>query len=1644
MRLEVKLHRNNISRSGTGSLKMRWAPILFILLLITGTANMSGQNSHPYAGMWYISNYDTEYYMVPASNPQRGNKEDAYFSSDYSRQDGDPEKPFVTTYITGQIPNVRWILVPVQNEADYYYIVHAITGKYLIYMPVSTYTGDNVRRKFVHLEDCTVPNESHKFQITALDGYVKIKPKNNAMYLNVAGGNQSSYNGSTNNKAPYYSGLIGGMNGTDNGSKFNRAATLFDAPLINDPNQLGLATVTVNNGLPAGYNIRYTFGDGTQADPDASSSIMNQNGFLVETTGVLKAVIERYGIVISEMASKTLVSIGLPPDPEITLSDECSNTITINPFGLTIYYTTDGTEPSKTNGTLYTGPFQQNTNATIKAVSFLGQTRSENIASYSHTAKTLAPVITINGNVVTIAGQGNIYYTTDGTEPSNSSMSYNGPIVLPDGNGVVTIKAIAQEAGKQVSCVEVQQVSLALFISSLNDLNRIHADDICKVTADFDASGYEGSISIFSGEFDGGLYTISGLSHPLFDMIDGGTVKNVILKDVSISGDSDGDAGAICYKAQGTSTIYNCGILPTATTRDPDGNISGFTGSSVSGSRNVGSLVGLLDGQARVINCFSYATVSGGSMMGGIVGNNAQTSTMTDIKTIVVNCMFYGEITGAGSKFPVYGGNVIENSGATAINNYNYYRESALFDDDFILENYNRSWPAEERNLTRFEYYRSILNSNRRLCTWWVNGQQDIAPTDELVDEVGIAKWVLDPSIAPYPILKQWGKYPSIINPDPARCWDPQADNGAGNWQARSTAAPYRGKSHGTLTVTVNTGSYPASIPGLNSRTETIYPVITEMDTLNYDYGYYKIQLPYYNEVFGSNQESDYKRRYWGNYTTMAVTGWKITAVTDDGRTRNAFVKDWENGYNYADRNCTAKDIYTSNDGRAFAQGGYYYVPEGVTAITIEAYWGKAFYLHAKDHALDRVNVTASKNYGNAFTPAGTLPTTMPYNDIAIYDDFNTLMEQVKADKSCNVYDQAVVLVGNYPLHAQNDIPLGNECSGGFTIMSADFDMDNEPDFCLPLQWRTSTNRLPIMPIRFDFLPVPELGLAMRHNTYAYALGIFVPEGHFEITETAFMHTTQFEYMSSLVAHTGQQPLILNGGQFEQIVAHGANNTPSLNKTRNIILGGHIWMKRFSPGSHTQLHCITRHCAVSVMGGDFPEFYLTGIYWTNVTTSNAFNDSPHCYTNGGRFGIMAGAGMEAVRNNVHFEIDNSVIDEFYGGGINSNNPVAGNIEVTINNSLVLNKYCGGPKVGTCGSVTTSAKGTVFNQYFGGGNGGTNLYREQILDQTPNDMPNQDAWNGTYGFTAFNPIAGQGESVTYDNKKGYHAEFEFEVFNQSNGLGKDAVARTYRHWAQFGTTTTGNVSNTLTDCIVLHNFYGGGNLALVNGTVTSTLTGNTQIIGSAFGAGYSASVPSFKVHDKSTVSYPMRDGAGVCHNGSVSYRTDGGVAREYTWCYKNSSTKVVTPAGVVIPDGVSTSKPAFQYDGKWYCYTTVSLENLGTVNGDIELNIQGNSLIQGLEFDENGVVSSAQTGGVFGGGDASGVSGDIEVNIAADGQQSANSFDYNTFNVFGGGNKAIVNGNTTVTLTDGVINNDVFGGGNEAEVTGSTVVNITEQ
>jgi hypothetical protein len=75
------------------------------------------------------------------------------------------------------------------------------------------------------------------------------------------------------------------------------------------------------------------------------------------------------------------------------------------------------------------------------------------------------------------------------------------------------------------------------------------------------------------------------------------------------------------------------------------------------------------------------------------------------------------------------------------------------------------------------------------------------------------------------------------------------------------------------------------------------------------------------------------------------------------------------------------------------------------------------------------------------------------------------------------------------------------------------------------------------------------------------------------------------------------------------------------------------------------------------------------------------------------------------------------------------------------------------------------------------------------------------------------------------------------------------------------------------------------------------------------------------------------------------------------------------------------------------------------------------------------------GTVYGGGNAAAVIGNTTVNMT-------NGIVENT--VFGGGNAAVVEGDTKVTILDGTIGGNVYGGGNQGDVTGKTKVQIGEQ
>ena len=1083
------------------------------------------------------------------------------------------------------------------------------------------------------------------------------------------------------------------------------------------------------------------------------------------------------------------------------------------------------------------------------------------------------------------------------------------------------------------------------------------ADDVqASVVANL-FSGSKGAafVGIFEGiaKTDGTFPKISGLSpNPLFATINGATIKNVMLKDVKISG--SGSVGAIVGEAGGYTRIYNCGILPNDATNSSPSTVGSSGG-------YCGGLVGWLKDDSRVVNCFSYANITGGTDVAGIVGHNETASNTTEsdgkyanLRTAVVNCMFYGNSIGGTNVYPVYGGANMLNTGDNGINTYDFYRAEANI--TVAGGKFNGSWPALEENLTRFEYYRYLLNSNRELCGWWV--KSDVAPNTMSTTDVQaiekdaslMAKWVLDPSIAPYPILKSAGKYPSVINPDPEKRVDP----GTKQWVDRvvssntiqTDAAPdTEGQTLGTVNVTIKAGSHHS---GSASRTLNI----TAMDIDNIDFCYGKIQLPYYNEIFGNPNGTTWSEKYGNNYTGMVVTGWDIT--TSDGKA-GEFSHDPITGNIFADRNSTAKDTH-----RVFAQGGYYYVPYGVKNITITAHWATAYYLDNYDDYYDRVSFSSAKE-GKPFAPAGTRSFESGAFGGQTISKGTIQSVLSSATSASTVYDCAIVLVGNHQYKNLKDAVDDNN-KKPFTIMSVDLDFDNEPDYCLEWQIGEGTDRAMIAPVRFDFLPIIEMGLALKENGSKnfFAMGKLTPYGHFEVTETSIIHFGQFEYENK--NRTIQAPVILNNGTYDQF-SRGTEGNNEQHITY-FLVGGHVKMPTFSPGAQVNpsSNHNSRHCAVNVLGGEFAKLYLTGNFNNAVTP---LTDNPHCYIDGGKLDMVASAAKEGIDGDVYWKIDHAYIGEFYGGGISADKRVTGSIDVKIDRSKVT-KFCGGPMFGDMENgktVTTSATGTTFGVYYGAGNGGT-CYSQYDRTDEPNNFQ-----------------MGRYTQFTYVNKAtGYHANYELELVNASAGTTSGVNKRTYLYAAQFATTNTGNVTNTLTDCTIETNFFGGGNLGGVNGSVTSNLKGHTVVEGSVYGAGYSASDLSVEILPKDGYTAPTRD----TYTAVVTPATYPAKI-PYLWTnQKTFGDKTLT-----------TSSPNIENpnnDGKNYLYTEIPLVNLGAVSQNVNLTLEEDCVVKG---------------NVFGGGDESAVDGNTIVTISGNTEVLGN--------VFGGGNEGVVSGSTTVNI-----------------------------
>ena len=1146
-----------------------------------------------------------------------------------------------------------------------------------------------------------------------------------------------------------------------------------------------------------------------------------------------------------------------------------------------------------------------------------------------------------------------------------------------------------------------------------------------RLTANVSGVGHTTITGPFTGTLEAAIdpttnmpYRITDLDAPLFTTLTG-TVKNLVIESVSISGNT-GATGAVACTANGAARIYNVGIL------------SG----SVGGTGNTGGLVGTLDGTARVVNCYSFATITGGTNVGGIVGNNSQTTTASSIKTMVMNCMFYGDITGGTTVSPVFGGTNIANLQG-GLNTFNYYAYDELQTTAISNNKYNSALAVEEKFLKRHEFYRLLLNSNKKLAAFYVTGN--------VADANLMLKWVLETADRtidnpkPYPILKAQGYYPSIINPD----FDNAPDSA-------TVGRNHGGKVGRTLSVTISsaqTTGGQTKPAGATITTSSLTLQRTDKDFDRFNYNYDKVQLPYYNDVGTGN--------YTGN---RVVTGWKITAITavpDDPYTSANYpttgIRDFPD-HNYADRKSSNKDLY-SVSGRVFSQGAYFDVPYGVTSITIEPYWGKAYYL-----ADQYYDVVYSDDYktkqGVSQTGTQVNTSTTLFNGQNVETSIERALNNIRDNMGGwgpTVYDNALVLVGNLHL---NTVPQNGTTP--FTMMSVDTDNDHEPDYSLIYH---HTGRSSITPIRYDFLNIPGTAQAQKPNGASLICNftIFKTRGWFEVTNTALFYTSQLEYENLDNNTKTDAPLILLGGVVDQFVS--TQSKAVTGKTIYIHVGGNVWINEFGMGTHSDGSQSTPHVPVSVTGGEYPGFYLTGTYNANATVRD---DNAECYISGGYIHEAAGASLEQINGNVRWQIYNADIDNFFGGGINDAKPIKGNITTEIYNSHVT-LFCGGPKFGNMQpnkTVTTNAEGCVFGTYFGAGYGGTSIAKKKYYDKDGDQ--NWGTLQGYYTtdrgkyFNGTSTGSSQISGKDYGKKgPGVATDFDYEFFVWSSGT---TGARLYVKFASFSLAQCNDVSSTLKNCTVNENFYGGGNLGKVAGNATSVLEDCT-VNGNVYGAGYSASLPTVEVRDAGFTQNPnYNKNSGMFEPGVFSGTTT------FTW-------QNATKAGKTLTNNQSGSDLT-----NHILYTNADLTTLGRVMGNVSLTITGTSHILGDVYG-GGALSDANTnasntttvnilggtydGNIYGGGQgrladvdndidavAAKVNGVVTVNIGADDGAGNYSGDANltASSVYGcnntnGSPQADVFVNVyktartvgTNTVADaGYAIDQVFGGGNAAD------------
>ena len=185
---------------------------------------------------------------------------------------------------------------------------------------------------------------------------------------------------------------------------------------------------------------------------------------------------------------------------EDTYTETQSVTISTTTPGATIRYTTDGTDPTSSSGTVYSEPVEISCTTTLKAIAYKAGREDSEVGSVDITIKVPDPTFSVNSGTyyavqnVTLSCDmdgATIYYetTNDGTDPStptSSSTEYTGAINIP-ANSTIKVSAIAIKDG----CATASDVVTKTYVvrvgtnyTLVTDVNDLNEGDKVVIVAD--------------------------------------------------------------------------------------------------------------------------------------------------------------------------------------------------------------------------------------------------------------------------------------------------------------------------------------------------------------------------------------------------------------------------------------------------------------------------------------------------------------------------------------------------------------------------------------------------------------------------------------------------------------------------------------------------------------------------------------------------------------------------------------------------------------------------------------------------------------------------------------------------------------------------------------------------------------------------------------------------------------------------------------------------------------------------------------------------------------------------------------------------------------------------------------------------------